>query len=158
MGKPGTAGVAVGLDVGLDVGAAVDVDVGDGEGEAVEVDVGDGLGVGPSVTQIPFVMVLVSSVTSPVRANNCPCTVAPVCAAMDAIAKMCPTKVELVPKVAELGTTQKTRQNRAPLIRRTTLLDAVISVAVLWKMKTALGSPLASSVRVPVIPRTPPEL
>ena len=44
------------------------------------------------LVQIPFVMVLVSSVTSPFRANNCPCTVAPVCAAMDVFAKMCPTK------------------------------------------------------------------
>jgi hypothetical protein len=44
------------------------------------------------VIQSPFVMVLVSSVTAPFRANNCPCTVAPVCAAIDVNAKMCPTK------------------------------------------------------------------
>ena len=45
-----------------------------------------------SVAQIPLVMVLVSSVTAPLRANNCPCTVAPVFAVIDVKAKMCPTK------------------------------------------------------------------
>jgi len=40
------------------------------------------------VRQSPFVMVLVSRVTAPFRANNCPCTVAPVFAVMDVKAKM----------------------------------------------------------------------
>ncbi len=89
--------------------------------------VGVGVGVGVSA-QNPFVMVLVSSVTAPFRASNCPCTIAPVVAAMDVNAKMCPTKWEFVPKVAELPTFQKTRQNRAPLMRFTLLPDAVTSV------------------------------
>ena len=40
------------------------------------------------VGQSPFVMVLVSRVTAPFRANNCPCTVAPLFAVMDVKAKM----------------------------------------------------------------------
>lgn len=101
--------------------------------------------------QITFVMVLVSSVTAPFRANNWPCTVAPVRAVMDVKAKMCPTKREFVPKVAELPTFQKVRQDPAPLMVLTLLVDAVISVEAVLKMKTASGSPWASSVRVPVI-------
>lgn len=65
------------------VGVTAGVGVGVGGG------VGGGVGVG---AQIPLVMVLVSSVTAPSRANNCPSTVAPVVAVMDANAKMCPTK------------------------------------------------------------------
>src|SRR5665811_967586 len=93
------------------------------------------------VAQSPFVMVLRSSVTAPFRANNCPCTVAPVFAEMDVKAKMCPTKLEFVSKVAELPTFQKIRQNRAPLRRLTLLPDAVLSVEAVLNMKTALGSP-----------------
>jgi len=88
-----------------------------------------GVGVGASsISQSPFVMVLWSSVTAPFRANNCPCIVAPVCAAMDVNAKMCPTKKESVPNVAELVTFQKTRQYRAPFSRIILLPDAVLSV------------------------------
>ena len=113
-------------------------------GEVVVVEVG-------AVAQMPLVMVLVSRVTAPFRASSCPCTVAPVFAAMDVKAKMCPTKWELVPKVAELPTFQKIRQNRAPLWRLMLLPDAVISVEAVLNMNTALGSPWASSVRAPVI-------
>ena len=74
---------------------------------------------------------------------------------MDVNAKICPTKCEFVPRVAELVTCQKTRQNRAPLMSLTLLPDAVISVEADLKMKTALGSPLASSVSVPVIWKVP---
>jgi hypothetical protein len=58
----------------------------DGVDGVVGVDGVDG------VAQIPFVMILLCSVTAPFRANNCPCTVAPVFAVMDVNAKMCPTK------------------------------------------------------------------
>ena len=59
----------------------------------VGVGPGVGVGVGPGVgAQISFVIVLVSNVTAPFSANNCPCTVAPVFAVMDANAKMCPSK------------------------------------------------------------------
>jgi len=54
---------------------------------------------------------------------------------------MCPTKREFFPKVAELPTFQKIRQNRAPLMRLTLLPDAVMSVEAVLNMKTALGSP-----------------
>jgi len=103
-----------------------------------------------SVAQIPFVMVLLSSVTAPFSANNCPCTDAWVFAVMDATANMCPTKWESVPKVAELPTCQKIRQYRAPLRRLMVLPDAVTSVEPVWNTKTPFGSPWASSMRVPV--------
>ena len=108
-----------------------------------------------TVAQSPFVMVLLSSVTAPFRASSCPCTLAPVLAVMEVYAKMCPTKRELVPRVAELPTFQKVRQYRAPLIRLTLLPDAVMSVESVLNMKTALGSPSASRVRVPVMWKVP---
>jgi hypothetical protein len=40
-------------------------------------------------------------------------------------------------------------------MRLTVLLDAVINVDPAWKMKTALGSPCASRVTVPVRPMEP---
>jgi hypothetical protein len=74
---------------------------------------------------------------------------------MDVSARMFPLKVEPVPSVAELPTCQKTLQACAPPRRLTLLLDAVMSVDAIWKMKTPLGSPWASSVRVPVIWNVP---
>ena len=100
-------------------------------------------------------MVLVSSVTAPFRANSCPCTVAPVLAVIEVKAKMCPTKWEFVPRVAELPTFQKIRQYRARLRSLTLLFDAVMSVEAVLNTKTALGSPSASSVRVPVMWNVP---
>ena len=58
--------------------------------------------------------------------NNCPCTVAPVLAVIDIIAKMCPTKLEFVPNVAELPTLQNVLQNRALFMRLTLLLEYVL--------------------------------
>lgn len=84
------------------------------------------------------VTVLVSKVTAPLLANNWPFITAPVVAVIDVNAKMLPWKVDPVPSVAELPTCQKTLQDFAPLIRTTLLLDAVISVEPIWKMKTAL--------------------
>jgi hypothetical protein len=63
--------------------------------------------------------------------------------------------VGFVPSVAELPTCQKTLQADAPPRRLTLLLDAVTSVAAIWKMKTALESPWASRVSVPVIWKVP---
>ena len=40
-------------------------------------------------------------------------------------------------------------------MRFTTLFVAVITVEAVWKIKTAFGSPSASSVRVPVIRKVP---
>jgi hypothetical protein len=39
------------------------------------------------------------------------------------------------------------------LINDTVLFDAVVSAVPTWKMNTAFGSPWASRVNVPVIPR-----
>jgi len=100
-------------------------------------------------------MVLLSNVTAPLRANTLPSTVAPVVTVIDAKARMFPTKAEYVPIVAELPTCQKTLQTWAPLVRLTTLYDAVTSVDAALKMKTALGSPLPLRVRVPVISNVP---
>ena len=60
-----------------------------------------------------------------------------------------PTSAVPVPSVAELPTCQKTPQG-PPLMIDTTELLAVVSVLPIWKMKTALGSPPPSSVRMPV--------
>jgi len=95
------------------------------------------------------VMVLVSSVTAPFRASSLPWIVAPVWAVIDVKARTVPTKVEPVPRVAELPTCQKTLHACAPPIRATVLFVPVISVLAAWKMNTAFGSPWASSVTVP---------
>jgi hypothetical protein len=101
---------------------------------------------------VDIVMVLVSNVTAPTLASNRPSTVAAVVAVIDAKARIFPLKVDPVPSVAELPTCQNMLQDWAPLMRFTLLPDAVVSVEPIWKMKTALGSPWASSVRIPVIP------
>jgi hypothetical protein len=98
------------------------------------------------------VMVLSSRLTWPFRANTRPSTVVPVCAVAEVKAKMLPTKVELVPKVAELPTCQNTLQASAPPVSLTVLLEAVIRVDPAWKTNTALGLFCAFSVSVPVRP------
>jgi hypothetical protein len=72
-------------------------------------------------------------------------------AVIDVRARMVPTKVEPTPRVAELPTCQKTLHAWAPLMSTTLLLGEVMSVKPAWKMKTALGSPWASSVSGPVM-------
>ena len=98
------------------------------------------------------VMVLVSSVTEALRARARPVRVAPVFRPVDCSDMMVPTKLVSVPSVAELPTCQKTLQGEAPLIRTTLLADAVVRVEPIWKIHTALGSPAASRVSVPVSP------
>ncbi len=71
---------------------------------------------------------------------------------MDVRAMTVPTNVVLVPSVAELPTFQKTLHACAPLMSATVLLDPVMRVLADWKMKTAVGSPLASRVTVPSTP------
>ena len=108
-------------------------------------------GADSNVTGFGPVMVLLSKVTAAFSANSRPSTVAPVSAVMAVKARMFPTKSESVPRVAELPTCQKTLPARAPLVRTTWLLEAVISVDPAWKIQTAFGLFVASSVRVPVI-------
>src|SRR5207244_8788860 len=95
------------------------------------------------------VMVLVSKVTAPVRANSRPSTAAPVVTVMEANARMFPLNTEPVPSVAELPTCQKTLAALAPPLRITWRAEVVVRVDAIWKMKTALASPWASSVRSP---------
>ncbi len=61
------------------------------------------------------VTVLLSSVTAAVRARSLPSTVAPVFAVIDARARIVPSKLVVVPSVAELPTCQKTLHAEAPL-------------------------------------------
>lgn len=102
------------------VGGAVVVVVVVGGG--VVVDVGGG------VTQLGREMVLLSRVTAPLRASTRPFTVVPVCTEIEVNAMIVPTKVVLVPRVAELPTCQNTLHGEAPLMRATVLFDAVINV------------------------------
>ena len=99
------------------------------------------------------VMTSLSSVTAPVRANVLPSRFTPVVMVMDARARMFPLNTELVPKVAELPTCQKTLQGLAPLASMTWLPLPVVRVDPIWKMKTAAGSPCASRVTSPVLAR-----
>jgi hypothetical protein len=74
---------------------------------------------------------------------------------IEARASTFPRSVEKVPSVAELPTCEKTLHDRAPLTRFTLLPEAVMSVDAALKTNTAFGSPCASSVTVPVIPKVP---
>src|SRR5207253_11114904 len=103
----------------------------------------------PSAYGAGIVMELESSVTAAVRANSRPSTVAPVVTVMEANARMFPLNTEPVPRVAELPTCQKTLAACAPPLRMTWRPTVVVRVDAIWKMKTALASPWASSVRSP---------
>ena len=98
---------------------------------------------------------LVSIVTAPVCAKALPFRVAPVFKVMLASARIFPTNAVVVPRVAELPTCQNTLQTVPPLITLTDEPLAVMSVLSIRKMKTALGLPSASRVRVPVNPADP---
>ena len=91
-------------------------------------------------------------VTAPLRARSLPSTTTPLFTEIEVSARMLPLKAVRVPSVAELPTCQKTLHAWAPLMRLTLLSVAVVSVDAIWKMKTARGSPWASSVRAPVSP------
>lgn len=101
------------------------------------------------------VMTLWSRVTAPLRARARPSMVALVRTEIDCSAMIVPLKDVFVSSVAELPTCQKTLHAWAPLMRATVAEGPVIRVSAIWKMKTALGSPCASRVRVPVMPIGP---
>jgi hypothetical protein len=115
----------------------------------VVVVVGVAGGVTLGAAHVAIEMVLVSRVTAPFWAMTLPSTEASVVRVMSVSARMLPTKVVEVPRVAELPTVQKTLQACAPFSRITELEDAVVSVEAAWKMNTALGSPPPSRVRAP---------
>ena len=95
-------------------------------------------------------MMLLSSVTAPVRATARPVMPAPLFNVMLACATIVPIKVVVVPSVAELPTCQNTL-HAVPLLVITTVAPlAVVSVLPILKTNTAAESPCASSVRVPV--------
>jgi hypothetical protein len=103
-----------------------------------------------------LVKVFESSVTAPFRASNRPSIDALVLAEIDVSASTVPTKTELVPSVAELPTCQNTLHEPAPLTSRTRLELFTTRVLAALKMKTAFGSPCASSVSVPDSASPPP--
>jgi len=99
------------------------------------------------------------NVTSPLRASALPSTVTPLSKVIEVMAMIVPTMDELDPKLAELVTCQKTLHGLAPLMRLTTLDEAVTRSDVAWKIQTELGLFWPSSVSVPVRPSvTPPAL
>ena len=100
-------------------------------------------------SQVGWRKVSVSRVTAALRARARPWTVTPAETVMELRARMLPVKSEFVPSVAELPTCQKTLQACAPLMRVMVLLEAVMSVESVWKMKTEVGSPAPSRVRGP---------
>src|ERR1041385_8795658 len=76
-------------------------------------------GGGGAMVPVGIVMVLESTVTAAVWANTRPSTAAPVVTVTEAKARMLPLKTVVVPRVAELPTSQKTLAAWAPLIRST---------------------------------------
>ena len=80
--------------------------VGDGDGLVGDA-VGDGDG---PMAQLGAVIVSSSRVTAPLRASARPVIVTAGCTVIDVKARMVPWKVELVLRVAELPTCQKTLQ------------------------------------------------
>ena len=108
------------------------------------------VGVGEEAKQVGTVMVLESSVTAPLRANTLPRSVAPVSSVAEASAMIVPTKLLVVPRVAELPTCQKTLHACAPFSSTTLLPEAEIKVEPAWKIKTASASPPPFRVTDPV--------
>src|ERR1019366_3055022 len=108
------------------------------------------VGVGEEAKQVGTVMVLESSVTAPLRANTLPRSVAPVSSVAEASAMIVPTKLLVVPRVAELPTCQKTLHACAPFSSTTLLPEAEIKVEPAWKIKTASSSPPPFRVTDPV--------
>jgi hypothetical protein len=93
---------------------------------------------------------LVSMVTAPLRARTLPATVVSVSRLMLVNARIFPTNVVLVPKVAELPTCQKSLQTCPPLMSRIDELLPVMSVLATLNIQTASVLPAPSSVSAPV--------
>jgi hypothetical protein len=108
--------------------------------------------VGGNAAHVGAVMRFESNVVAPFRARRRPAMVAPVFAVIDVSARMLPTNSLPTSTVAELPTCQNTLHACAPLSSTTWLFVAVTTVDPAWKMKTAFGSPAASSDSVPVMP------
>jgi hypothetical protein len=100
--------------------------------------------------QLGTVIVLVSRVTAPFRARTRPFTVAPVLRVAEVSAKIVPTKLVEVPRVADEPTCQKTLQACTPFSRTMLAEDPVVKVEPAWKMNTASGFPPPFRVMAPV--------
>jgi hypothetical protein len=153
--------VDVEVDVDVDVGVDVSVNVGVNVGVDVDVNVGVNVGVVVGVAvgraQTTGAISLLINVTAPSAdwpsAKSLPATFAALVSEMLSAAITVPTNVEGEPKVAELPTFQNTLQPGVPtppLLKTTDELDAVTSVLPVLNIQTALGSPWALRVSVPV--------
>ena len=146
----GAVAVGIVVDVVTEGALATVVDV-------VDVEVVVAGSDGADAAHVEAVITFESRVTAPLRASSRPSTVVRVCAPIEVRAITVPAKVVSVPSVAELPICQKTLHADASPTRATVALEAVMSVSADWKMKTASGSPRASSVTVPVRLRVAPE-
>ena len=100
-----------------------------------------------------LVMTLLSSVTAPFRAKALPqLMLAPVFRVMLVSARIFPSNEVVVPRVAELPTTQYTASFVPRFSVRTDEADAVVRVLPIWKMMAVLLRFWKSSVRDPVNP------
>src|ERR1035438_1023588 len=95
------------------------------------------------------VIVLPSIVTAPVKPIALPVIAAPVPKDTEDNAITSPCMDALALMVAELPTSQMTFLANVPFVRTTVALVLMVSEEPIWKMNTALGSPLPFKVRVP---------
>jgi hypothetical protein len=114
--------------------------------------------VGDTAAHVETLIVLSSNVTAPLRASIRPLTVAPVFRVIEVRAMRVPTKLVVVPRVADEPTCQKTLHACAPFSSTTLLPEAVVSVEPAWRMKTAPALPPPLSVNAPVSPRLDDEV
>ena len=107
----------------------------------------------PGVQPLVVIWLLLSE-TVPLRANSRPLISVPEFAVMDVRAMTVPMKWELLPRVAEAPIFQNTLHGfPTPFLKATVLSEAVVRDSPTWKIQTAFGSPCASRVIVPVMPR-----
>src|SRR5512135_2865978 len=117
--------------------------------------VGAGTGVGMGVGVGAWLhgaleIVLVSSVTAPLRAKARPDRLAPVARVMLVSARILPANELPAPMVADSPTIQKTLQTPPPLVMTTDELLAVLNPPGIWIIQTAAVLPWASSTSCPV--------
>ena len=108
-----------------------------------------GVGGEVKVTASGAVIVLSAKVTRPPESAP-PSRDAPAPTVIAPLAMMVPENEDNAPVPTAPFTCQKTLDAWAPLIRWTVVDAAVLRAALIWKMKTALGSFWPSSVIVPV--------
>ena len=102
-------------------------------------------GLGTVIVQASQVMAAAAAPWLIARPSNC----APVSRVIAVLASIEPFMTELTPKVMALPADQKTLLALAPPLRTTWLVDNVLMAVALRITNTALGSPCASSVKMP---------